>query len=97
MSDYYPEITGTLKVSASPKGALAVSGNTMSGRLSVDHLTYSNGTKNYDELDNKPALQYGQIKKELVGTVSMADFGLREEALQSITNEDIDTMIRRLF
>lgn len=97
LSDYSPKITGTLKVSTSPTGTLAVSGNTMSGSLSAEHVTYSNGTKDYKELENKPSLQYGTTVKELVGTVSMADFGLKEEALQSLTNGDIDDMIRRLF
>lgn len=93
------EVKGTLKISPSQLGAgsLTVKNDMITGQLAADHVTYSNGTKNYEEMDHKPALQYGETRKELVGTLSMADFGLREEALQGLTNSDIDAMIRRIF
>lgn len=81
------KIRGTLKINPTPT----------QGHLTVDHVTYTNGTKDYEELKNKPALVYDGQRKELVGNVSMADFGLREEAVQAITNTDIDNMIRGLF
>lgn len=69
----------------------------VTGTLNVDHVTYANGTKNYENLQNKPALVYGTQRRELTGDISMADFGLREEALQGLTNTDIDNLIRGLF
>lgn len=78
-----PKITGTLQINQT----------IATGTLSADHVSYSTGTKNYEELKNKPALVYGDIRKELVGDVSMADFGLKEEALQGLENTDIDDLI----
>lgn len=83
--------------SASASSTFQVENKTVTGTLTVDHVSYANGTKNYEELKNKPALVYGDQRKELIGNVSMADFGLREESVQSITNTDIDDMIRSLF
>lgn len=93
------EVKGTLKISPSQlgTGSLTVKNGMITGSLAADHVTYSNGTKDYEALENKPALQYGETRKELVGTLSMADFGLKEEALQGLTNTDIDAMIRRIF
>lgn len=78
------KISGTLKIS-SP----------ISGTLSADHVTYSSGVKDYTKLDNKPALVYDKTRVELIGDVTMMDFGLREESLQPLTNSDIDTLFRR--
>lgn len=75
----------------------SVGETTVTGTLSVDHVSYANGTKDYEELKHKPVLAYGDQQKELVGTIRMTDFGLREEAVQPLTNTDIDNLIRGLF
>ena len=76
-------------------GSLSVNNSKISGNLSADHVTYTNGTTDYLELKNKPALVYGSTRKELVGDISMLDFGLHEESLQGLDNSDIDNLFRR--
>lgn len=88
LSDYSPKITGTLKVSTSPAGTLAVSGNTMSGSLSADHVTYSNGTKDYEELDHKPSIN-GHVVE---GDKLSADYDIDNNP---ISNTDILSIIMR--
>lgn len=91
------KITGTLRISPTASvgvGSLSVQNNVVTGTLSADHVTYANGTRDYNALENKPALVYDTTRVELVGDVSMLDFGLREEALQPLTNSEIDNLFR---
>lgn len=81
-----------------PSQSFQLGDQTVTGTLTVDHITYTGGgTSDYSKLTNKPALVYGETRKELVGDVRMSDFGLREESVQPVSNTDINDMIRRLF